>query len=107
MLRSRCRRTAAVVLALALAVAPLASAAPVAPSAGSWWSALGAGLDGLFGLLGLGGTRTIEAPEGPGLEPDGEKPQADSGPVAPDSPDSLLQIGDDEDGVGSAIDPTG
>ena len=107
MLRSRCRRTAAVVLALALAAAPLASAAPVAPSSGSWWSALGTGLDGFFGFLGIGGTRTINAPEGPGLEPDGARPQVDSGPVAPDSPDSLLLIGDDQDDSGSAMDPNG
>ncbi|HEX2164009.1 MAG TPA: hypothetical protein VHM02_08675 [Thermoanaerobaculia bacterium] len=78
MLRLRCRSTA-FVLALVLTLvstsaAPLAAAAPVAPGAGSWWSALAAAFDGLLGTLGLGDVRTVSAPEGSALEPDGAAP---------------------------------
>lgn len=87
MLRCRCRSIAALLvllLAFTLTASP-AAAAPIAPGAGSWWSALAAGFDGLLGLFGLGGDESAtaastwtdpeptptEGDEGPGLEPDG------------------------------------
>jgi hypothetical protein len=97
----RCRsRFAAVVLALALLVAPLASAAPLAPGAESWWTLL-AGLLDLF----PDGTRTVTAPEGPALEPDGTA-------VAIGVPDdgsggSVEAHEPDPDPCGSCMDPNG
>ena len=84
--RSRCA-AAVLALALVLVLAPLASASPIVPAAGSWWSALAAGFDGLLGLVGLGdtGTVTAHAAEGPGLEPDGSSVQL-TDPEADDTP---------------------
>lgn len=97
----RCRsRFAAAVLALALLVAPLASAAPIAPGAESWWTLL-AGLLDLF----PDGTRTITAPEGPALEPDGTAVAI----VDPDdgSGDSVETRDPKKDRCGSCMDPNG
>lgn len=98
----RCRsRFAAAVLALALLVAPLASAAPIAPSAEAWWT-LVAGLLDLF----PDGTRTITAPEGPALEPDGT---AVAIVVVPDdgSGGSVETRDPKKDRCGSCMDPNG
>ncbi|HEX6203177.1 MAG TPA: hypothetical protein VF100_09260 [Thermoanaerobaculia bacterium] len=116
MLRLRCRSTAAaLVLLFALALAaPPAAAAPIAPASGSWWSALSSGLDGLLGAFGLGGVRTIRAPEGPGLEPDGftggdEEPAPGDVPVPPPGGDDLTfgPIDDGASDLGAMIDPNG
>lgn len=99
----RCRsRFAAAALALALLVAPLASAAPLAPGAESWWTLL-AGLLDLF----PDGTRTITAPSGPALEPDGSRNEIVVGLPDDGSGDSLLPGGAETDPCGSCIDPNG
>lgn len=102
----RCR-CAALVLAVALLAAPLASAAPVAPTGGSWWSALAAGLGDLFGYFG-DGILTITAEEGPGLEPDGDRPSLDGTllPVDDGSNDATTKGAKKPDG-GGLIDPNG
>lgn len=99
----RCRsRFAAAVLALALLVAPLASAAPLAPGAESWWTLL-------VGLLDLfpDGTRTITAPEGPGLDPDGSKDKILDGFPDDGSGDSVETRDPKKGHCGSCIDPNG
>lgn len=102
----RCR-CAALVLAVALLAAPLASAAPVAPTGGSWWSALAAGLGDLFGYFG-DGILTITAEEGPGLEPDGNSSNLD-GTLLPidDGSNDADTSGPDELEGGALIDPNG
>jgi hypothetical protein len=99
----RCR-CAALVLAVALLAAPLASAAPIAPSAGSWWSAV---LDALFGHFG-DGTLTITAEEGPGLEPDGSSSNLDGTlPPIDDGSNDTTTDGSKKPARGSFIDPNG
>jgi hypothetical protein len=99
----RCRsRFAAAVLAFALLVAPLASAAPLAPGAESWWSLLAGFLD-LF----PDGTRTITAPTGPGLDPDGGKNAIVVGLPDDGSGDSLDKQVRDPAPCGSCMDPHG
>jgi hypothetical protein len=100
---TKCRsRFAAAVLALALLAAPLASAAPIAPNAEAWWTLL-AGLLDLF----PDGTRTITAPEGPALEPDGNKNTIVVGIPDDGSGGFLLPDGGQSDACGSCIDPNG
>jgi hypothetical protein len=93
-LRSRC---AALALALALVLSPLATAAPKGPGGDSWWSTL-AGLFDHFDVFGLDDIRTITAPEGPGLEPDGVMLTGD-----PDGSDDFTLTEDQEpkDGGGT------
>ena len=99
----RCRsRLAAAVLALALLVAPFASAAPLAPGAESWWTLL-AGLLDLF----PDGTRTITAPEGSALEPDGSAVAIVVGLPDDGSGGSVEAQEPDPDPCGSCMDPNG
>lgn len=99
----RCRsRFAAAVVALALLVAPLASGAPLAPGAESWWTLL-AGLLDLF----PGGTRTITAPLGPTLDPDGSQDEVVDGLPDDGSGDSVETRDPKNDHCGSCIDPNG
>lgn len=93
---------AAALLALALVLAPVASAAPIVPAAGAWWSALAAGFDGLLDLLGHGdtGTVTAHAADGPALEPDGSS-------VELTDPEATAPTGDTRPRRGSDIDPNG
>jgi hypothetical protein len=86
-LRSRC---AALALAFALVLSPLATAAPKGPAGDSWWSTL-AGLFDHFDVFGLDGIRTITAPEGPALEPDGVMLTSD-----PDGSDDFTLTEDEE-----------
>jgi hypothetical protein len=61
------------------------------PVAGdTWWSAL-AGLFDFSDLLGLDGIKTVRAPEGAGLEPDGVMLTSD-----PDGPDDFTLTDDEE-----------
>lgn len=102
--RFRCRRSAAAfAVVLVLVLAPLASATPVVPTAGSWWSTLAVGFDGILGLLGLGETRTVtaHAAEGPGLEPDGSSVQL----TDPEADDTTT--GDTRTRKGGILDPNG
>lgn len=99
----RCRsRFAAAVLAFALLVAPLASAAPPAPGAEAFWTLL-------VGLLDLfpDGTRTITAPEGPALEPDGNQNEIVVGLPDDGSGGSVETRDPKKDPCGSCIDPNG